>query len=566
MDKQSAAEIIRKTFENPFEKEQFIYFVKNLFNNLDETKAFHARGYVKEKYKKAVEIIKTYERIGSYADPEGKKIDALIVYLNKKDSIERARTTLRNFVADYLKTRGEKDAALVAFVSPNPQDWRFSLVKMDYRFEEGKHGKIRIKEEFTSARRWSFLVGENEPNHTAQQQLIPLLQDDINNPTLDQLEKAFSIEKVTKEFLNKYRGLYLQLKESMDKILSKDKAIKEEFERKEINTINFCKKLLGQIVFLYFLQKKGWLGVPQDKNWGEGDKNFLRSLFNKCDRENKNFFNDYLEFLFYDALNNEHRGGADSSIYPRFNCKIPFLNGGLFEPINNYNWKRTDIVIPDTLFSNTEKTKEGDIGSGILDIFDRFNFTVREDEPLEKEVALDPELLGKVFENLIEENLRKGQGAYYTPREIVHYMCQQSLINYLYTELNQGTTSYETLGEKQLDAFGNTGKQGQNSLVIEHGSSSVILKEDIEILIKYGDIIIEHDKLVITKKEENLQYKYKKMQIPETIKDNAKLIDDKLKNIRVCDPAVGSGAFPIGMLLEIIKARNVLTNYICHSR
>src|SRR5204863_9955964 len=91
------------------------------------------------------------------------------------------------------------------------------------------------------------------------------------------------------------------------------------------------------------------------------------------------------------------------------------------------------------LFTNNERFDDFSTGTGLLDMFDRYNFTVNEAEPLEKEVAIDPEMLGKVFENLIEENLRKGLGSYYTPREIVHYMCQESLINYLDTALNSGT-------------------------------------------------------------------------------------------------------------------------------
>ena len=137
-------------------------------------------------------------------------------------------------------------------------------------------------------------------------------------------------------------------------------------------------------------------------------------------------------------------------------AKFHFLNGGLFDPMNNYDWVKTDILLSNELFSNQNKTKEGDIGDGILDIFDRYNFTVKEDEPFEKEVAIDPELLGKAYEKFnairpdnYEEYLKalksgkKGEetkfnkqyGVYYTPREIVHYMCQQSLIQYLHTEL-----------------------------------------------------------------------------------------------------------------------------------
>ena len=125
MQKDSAQKLIQKTLQGSFNKEQFVYFTKNLLNKIDEAKAFHARGYVKEKFKQQAEIIKTYERIGTFTSSEDKKIDVLVVYLQKEGTIDRARTTLRNFVADYLKSRDQKDAALVAFVSPNEDDWRF---------------------------------------------------------------------------------------------------------------------------------------------------------------------------------------------------------------------------------------------------------------------------------------------------------------------------------------------------------------------------------------------------------------------------------------------------------
>ena len=127
MTTKEAQQLVQKTFQNPFDKGQFVYFIKNLVNEIDESKAFHARGYVHEKYR---DKVKTYERIGSYTDPEDNKIDILVVYLQKESSIDRARTTLRNFVGDYLKERGEKEAGLIAFVSPNQNDWRFSLVKI----------------------------------------------------------------------------------------------------------------------------------------------------------------------------------------------------------------------------------------------------------------------------------------------------------------------------------------------------------------------------------------------------------------------------------------------------
>jgi type I restriction-modification system DNA methylase subunit len=521
MDKKQAQEIVKNTFEYPFDKERFISFVKNLLNSIEEAPFSYKGNFIPDAYDQSVS---TLERIGKYTDGEH-KIDILVVKLRKETSIERARTMQRNFIAWYLNgSRGGemKDAALAAFVSPNAEDWRFSLVKMDYRFEEGKNGRVKVKEEFTPARRWSFLVGGNENSHTAQSRLVSIIADDEHNPTLAQLEEAFNIEKVAKEFFEKYRELFLRTKETLDEVSSRNKIIKADFEAKGVNTVDFTKKLLGQIVFLYFLQKKGWFGVQRDAAWSTGSKHFLRELFDGIHGKYKNFFNDILEPLFYDAL---ARDRSDIDHWnDQFKCKIPFLNGGLFDPINNYDWVHTDILLPNELFSNTLKTKEGDTGNGILDIFDRYNFTVKEDEPLEKEVAIDPEMLGKVFENLLEVRDRKSKGTYYTPREIVHFMCQQSLINYLATELEEKVN-----------------------------------KEDIDTLIKYGEQVGENEATVETKGRETRTYFYK---LPENIRQNAKLVDDKLTDIKLCDPAVGSGAFPVGMMGEIVKTRNVLSAFI----
>jgi len=519
MDSQSAKNLVIDTFENGFDKAVFLNFIRNLVKKFDESKAVHFRGHIKDKFKKTTKAIKTYERLGTYTDPEDKTIDILIVYLEKAFSLDYARSTLRNFVAEHLKDRNEKDAALVAFVPPQTDDWRFSLVKMEYQLEKSDMGRLKAKTKLTPAKRFSFLVGKNENSYTAKKQFLPILTND-QPPLLSEFEEAFNVEKVTKEFFAKYRGLFNQLKESLDKLLEQDKKIKQDFTVKKIDTVDFAKKLLGQIVFLYFLQKKGWFGVDRDKDWGTGSKKFLRELFEGNHGPYKNFFNDVLEPLFYEALRNDR--SYDKHYFSLFKCKIPFLNGGLFDPINDYDWTEMDILLSNTLFSNNNPTKEGDTGDGILDIFDRYNFTVKEDEPLEKEVAIDPEMLGKVFENLLEVKDRKSKGTYYTPREIVHYMCQQSLINYLATELKDK-----------------------------------VEQKDIEILIKFGETTVEHDKNLAEKEKTEEAFK-----LPKDIIKNAQEIDDKLTDIRVCDPAVGSGAFLVGMMSEIVKARNALTNHL----
>ena len=492
--------------------------------------------FIPDSYKNR--IVK-YLRIGKYIDDDGKQIDVLAVHLKRETSLERARTAQRNFIAWYLNGgRGDilRDAALVAFYTDDLDDWRFSLVRMEYRTEQTPEGKVKVKSEFTPARRYSFLVGKNEPNHTAQQQFAPLLENDKKRVSLADLEHAFNIESITKEFFEDYKALFLKIKEELVEIVKADSRVREDFADKQIETVNFAKKLLGQIVFLYFLQKKGWLGVGKDdsgkfENWGTGPKNFLRRLFDKEIVEYKNFFNDILEPLFYEALATPR----ENDYYSRFDRKIPFLNGGLFEPICGYNWQEQDILL------KNETLKE------VFDTFDLYNFTVREDEPLEKEVAVDPEMLGKVFENLLEVIDRKSKGAFYTPREIVHFMCQESLVSYL-----DKTHNTRQKG-KEAEQTGLSGKLEQPT----------IPRKDIEAFVRYGALLVENDKRVMESGKETKTYSF---QMPESIRVNAELIDDALLTVKVCDLAIGSGAFAVGFMHEIVKARDVLTTYISNKK
>ena len=526
MNRDQSYTLIRQTFTQGFDKARFQNFAVNLLNRIDESKAQGWNStYIKDAFK---DHVNRYERLGTYTTPDNDKLDVLIVHLTSETKLGRARTAIRNFVAHHLKTRNEKDAALVAFVSPTEKQWRLSYVKMEYATVEKESGKacpersrrIGVETRLTPARRFSYIVGEGESCHTAQTRFLPLLQDTITDPKLADIEEAFSVEAVTKEFFKRYVELFENIHLALDRIIKKDKSIHEEFQSRNVNTVDFAKKLMGQIVFLYFLQKKGWLGVEKGKDWGTGPHDFLRRLaageYSKYD----NYFNDILEPLFYDtlAIDRGHEAWCKS-----FNCRIPFLNGGLFEPLGGYDWRKTDIIIPNRLFTNNDPVEEGITGTGVLDVFDRYNFTVNETEPLEKEVAIDPEMLGKVFENLIEENRRKGLGAYYTPREIVHYMCQESLINYLDTALNK---------EKKL-----------------------VPRKDIETLIHTGDQAAHYEAARMS------GTKSYKPELPKPIETHARLIDDKLQDITICDPAVGSGAFPVGMMTEIVRTRSSLTSY-----
>jgi hypothetical protein len=264
-------------------------------------------------------------------------------------------------------------------------------------------------------------------------------------------------------------------------------------------------------------------------------------------------------------LATEHRGGSDPSYYPRLNCRIPFLNGGLFEA--DYDWKKIEIIIPNDLFTNSEITEQGDIGTGALDVFDRYNFTVKEDEPLEKEVAVDPEMLGKVFENLLEVKDRKSKGAFYTPREIVHYMCQESLIAYLENYLNEKyTDSVANFNDLEpvikKDLFGAVPHQQLelpvlNKTVKQLEKQKPYFRQDLEKFIREGTAAIEHDEAKELGKLVSKEYA-----LPESIRKHAAELDKSLADIRICDPAIGSGAFPVGMMNEIVKAREILTTYL----
>ncbi|MFA5265885.1 MAG: N-6 DNA methylase, partial [Opitutaceae bacterium] len=517
MDKTASQSLIHETFKAPFDKRRYRDFIDAVCNGFDESTAqslsvpgaFAAH-------------VKSCRRLGTFESPEGELADVLIVYLADVCKLDGARTALRDFAAHKLKRKdGYKEAGLVVFVAPDSQSWRFSFVRMEYETKrDAKTGKIRPEGRLTPARRCSYLAGTDEECHTAQGRFLSLLQNATPKPTLSQIEEAFSVESVTKEFFAQYAALLISTQEALDSILRQDTGLCAKFRAQAVSSADFARKLLGQIVFLYFIQKKGWLGVPKGGDWGTGPRNFMRRLVDQARLEGKCFFNDVLEPLFYDTLATDR--GHDAWC-KGLQCRIPFLNGGLFEPLANYDWGKTSIRLPNSLFSNRERTSSGDIGSGIIDVFDRYNFTVNEAEPWEHDVAIDPEMLGKVFENLIEENRRKGLGAFYTPREIVHSMCQESLINYLDAALNR--------------------------------RACVIKRTDVEALICEGAQAAHYE---AARKDGGTS---RLRRLPVAVEKNACALDDALKAITVCDPAIGSGAFPVGMMTEIVRARVALTPY-----
>ncbi|WP_339007409.1 Eco57I restriction-modification methylase domain-containing protein [Fusobacterium animalis] len=535
-------------------------------------------------YKVFKEYIENYHIISDYKD--NKKNDILIMTIKIKDDKDpiKARVKQREFVAKILRD-WNKNGALVIFYNENSKNWRISFIRLNYEFTSKG-----IEEKITPAKRLSYVVGEGEASKTVKDQFFTLANIE-ESVSLEQLEGLFALEKVTNEFFKEYKNKYLDIKETLikDENFVRE-ALKHDIENPESFIEGFSKKLMGQIAFIYFLQKKGWLGieiVPESltfeeynriyeraldsekeilnkvyfrkekslytlnkeelkkldnknesellvgafhnteyfKEWGSGKKKFLRELFNKHKAEDKNngktFFEDYLEPLFYNNFS-EDRGEKQYSA--EFNCRLPFLNGGLFDPYGDYNWKETTFNLDDSLFSNDKDN------NGILDIFDRYNFTINENDNYETEVAVDPEMLGKVFENLLEVSDRKSKGAFYTPREIVRYMTNESIMNYL----------------------------------LSHLEEKGISKEDLEYLFNLGEFTKEYDEQIFEKDYITDKKELKKgiFGMPSNIISHSKEIDELLRKVKIADPACGSGAFPLGILNEIVRARNILTFYI----
>ena len=394
---------------------------------------------------------------------------SLAVYtfeVNDNVLINRNRKGLREIAANPID-QSIIHGALAFYYSKNVSDYRLAFIAKQTSFNED--GEL-IKTE-TAPKRYTFLLGENEPCRTAAERLFELIsKKKTSSIKLADVIDAFSVERLNKEFFAGYKAQY-------------SKFLKQLSDTKQNR--DYVKKLLGRLVFLQFLQKKGWMGVPVSRvDWEDGDKNYLSHLIERYEG-NDRLLSDVLEVLFFNTLNEKREGDiADSRLGE--NIKIPYLNGGLFE---KDNIDKLDIDFPYSYFKE------------LMDFFAMYNFTIDENDPDDSEVGIDPEMLGHIFENLLEDN--KDKGAFYTPKEIVQYMCRQSVIQYLKT--------YEP--DEQY-------------------------AEPIEQLINNGIVL----------------------PVLQT-KSVASRFMQLLKNVKVCDPAIGSGAFPMGILYVLYHAIHHLQSH-----
>ena len=449
---------------------------------------------------------------------DGKTIAVYEVPLAESVVVERNKVNIRNLLVSHWRNSGFAGAFMFCF-KENEAVLRFSYVSEIMAFkEDGKLGT-----EATDTKRYTYILGEGRGCRTAIEQFSKLKESAQN---LSDVTEAFSVETLTKQFYKDLFEWYQWAVDDSSNISFPNNTTTEADDREDIEKKVI--RMITRIMFVWFIKQKDL--VPHKIF----DPKFLKTVLKDFDpnsRTNGNFYNAILQNLFFATLNraivdedgNKRKFAtstkrdiktlyryaemfkiSEEQVVDLFS-DVPFLNGGLFECLDKtryidgvevaYNYdgfSRNDhtfadgrfkhrAVVPNNLFFEQEK--------GLLSILNRYNFTIEENTPEEQQVALDPELLGKVFENLLgaynpetKETARNQSGSFYTPREIVNYMVDESLIAFL------GDTPFV------------------RSL--------------------FGSDFTYDDKQ---------KTEYKK-------------VADKLKSVKVLDPACGSGAFPMGLL------------------
>lgn len=404
----------------------------------------------------------------------------------------QARVTLRRGLSKLLGA-GEVEAVLAFFVGSEDGAYRATFAAAEWDWEDGK-----IVKRETPPRRFSFALGPREQTKTAAQR-FRWLAERRDAASFSDVGEAFSVEKLNKAFFDGYKERYAALCAALAKpatakmfgVPGTDDPLAAAKDAVYKPVRDFAKRMMGRIVFLKFVQRKGWLGADPTKPadiYENGDQDFIRRIV--VERPNENPYVGPLSTLFFGALNTLRKG----DVCPLTGRKVPYLNSGLFdpEPLNPRARK-------DALSQHKALPVPAAPLVEFLAFLDEFNFTVDENSPDESEIGVDPEMLGHIFENLLEDNAEKG--AFYTPKAVVGYMCKESLLLHL-----------ERL-------FGERPELGR--------------------LVRFHDVGDWNE--------------------PKNwVKKNAAEIYEALEKIRVCDPACGSGAFPMGMLNELFWIRYTL--------
>lgn len=387
----------------------------------------------------------------------------LAVYEARHSSMHDARVSLSKEIFQFMADKRERRALVLFVPENNDANYRFSLISIELdELEDGT-----IKRSYSNPRRYSYYLGEGIAARTPREYLLKKTRVQ----SVSDLKSRFSVEILNENFFKQYKAQYKRFCDFLQNDPEMQRSfIKYEDQGKAIR--DYVKKMMGRIVFLYFVQRKGWLN---------GDYRYMSNLYtNSSDAIKADFLDKVLEPMFFGLLNtpaservtNAKRHDWDLSLIPGWE-NIPYLNGGLFE---QDDIDKCRSVFPQEYFKQ------------LFEFFDTYNFTIDENDPDDNEVGIDPEMLGHIFENLLEDN--KDKGAFYTPKEIVQYMCRQSVIQYL--------KSHEP--------------DGQYASAIEHLINDGIVSPELQ----KRDVAVRFTQL--------------------------------LRGVKVCDPAIGSGAFPMGIL------------------
>ncbi len=405
--------------------------------------------------------------VGQMEDSEGRLLGFFYTRVAEGSDVRRKRVGLRKLIQPYL--RYEVDAAIAVF--DDGQHWRLSYI-CDH------------KEGTTSAKRFSYVLGDKQGQYKTPLERLDKVAAKAGHFKMDDLRDAFSVDALSKEFFDEYHRHYDRILKTTVELISKDPTLYSGLSKL---FADYIKKMMGRIVFLHFLQKKGWLN---------GDPEFLKNLFfmQPLDRR-ADFLEQVLEPLFFGIFNTEPQNreklfrdeGWDVQLLEQWKG-LPYLNGGLFE---RDMMDTAKLKLPATLFER------------LFEFMASYNFTVDENDPDDADIGVDPEMLGKIFESLLEDN--KAKGAFYTPKEIVRYMCKESLIAYLETKLSDNAS-------EMLDS-----KQSIRTFVEHH-------------------------------------------ELPEELEPYREVLDTALREVKICDPAIGSGAFPMGLLNELWRCREAIEN------
>ena len=425
------------------------------------------------------DIYDKYESIEKIGEAEIDN-DDLIVIASKTNELLTERTGKKNQyeIAKKVLKHEVKDASLFVFYD-DEGNFRFSFVRANY---------LGTKRDFTDFKRYTYYVSPGQTNKTFIKQV-----GGCNFNSIDEIIQAFSVEPLNKQFYQDIAKAFYELIGGKVKIGSKNveydttlslPSTPADTNRKLYQ--EFAVRLIGRTIFCWFLKNKksaaGKALIPED---------WLSSKAVKHD-----YYHSTLEKLFFLVLNTKISNRKDSFLLADNHTDIPFLNGGLFEPqaddffvANKANYS---LQIPDEWFKKLFETLE------------QYNFTIDENSIYDAEVSIDPEMLGTIFENLLaeidpdtEKSARKATGSFYTPREIVDYMVEQSLVQYLKTK-----TGIEN-EEQLLELF----KEGGENKFDETATKNML---------------------------------------------------EALSTVKILDPACGSGAFPMGALHKIINALHKL--------